>query len=247
VVKAIPWAIWSRATQLTWRCLSSKLVTMSVLAKVLRVVVVLALAGGVGVLIGWMKSRDDIKPLAVPPLANQSMAEVAPVAMATVPTTPVAHTNFHRVQEAKPVVAPPSTEESGDWEKQLDDVLLSDIDANSKADRILALIPNAPTNAQIELAQHLVNMVQDDHYDGAASLLTNPATASAVSTVLMNDLLNRNNTLKLPMLLSVARDDEHPLKDQAREMLELLIQEDNGSNWDQWSTSINTWLQNNPQ
>ena len=117
---------------------------MSVLAKVLRVVVVLALAGGVGVLIGWMKSRDDIKPLAVPPLANQSMAEVAPVAMTTVPTTPVAHTNLHRVQEAKPVVAPPSTEESGDWEKQLDDVLLSDIDANGKAARILALIDQLP-------------------------------------------------------------------------------------------------------
>jgi hypothetical protein len=132
--------------------------------------------GRCGCFIGWMKSRDDIKPLAVPPLANQSMAEVAPVAMATVPTTPVAHTNFHRVQEAKPVVAPPSTEESGDWEKQLDDVLLADTDANTKADRILALIPTAPTNAQVELSQHLVNMVQDDHYDGAAQLLTNPAT-----------------------------------------------------------------------
>jgi hypothetical protein len=89
-------------------------------------------------------------------------------------------------------------------------------------------------------------MVQDDHYDGAAQLLTNSATSAAVSTVLMNDLLNRNNALKLPMLLAVAREDAHPLKDQAREMLELLIQEDNGSNWDQWATSINNWLQNNP-
>jgi hypothetical protein len=220
---------------------------MSVLAKVLRVVGVLVLAGGVGVFIGWMKGRDDVRPIDVPPLANQSMAEVAPVAMTTVPTTPAPQTNLHHPRVERPVPPPQPTEESSDWEKQLDDVLLSDVDANAKADRILALIPNAPTNAQIELAQHLVNMVQDDHYDGAASLLTNPATASAVSTVLMNDLLNRNNTLKLPMLLSVARDDEHPLKDQAREMLELLIQEDNGSNWDQWSTSINTWLQNNPQ
>ncbi|HTA31523.1 MAG TPA: hypothetical protein VK731_13610, partial [Candidatus Cybelea sp.] len=111
----------------------------------------------------------------------------------------------------------------------------------------LSMIPTAPSNAQVELSQHLVNMVQDDHYDGAAQLLTNAVTPAAVSTVLMNDLLNRNNTLKLPMLLAVARDNNHPLKDQAREMLELLIQEDNGSNWDQWSASIDTWLQNNPQ
>ncbi len=58
-------------------------------------------------------------------------------------------------------------------------------------------------------------MTQDDHYDGAAGLLTNSATPSAVSTVLMNDLLNRNNTLKLPMLLDVARQDEHPLKESS--------------------------------
>jgi len=165
--------------------------------------------------------------------------------MASAPPPPVE--KAHRIGRDKPVLLPPPPEVSTDWEKQLDDVLLSDADANSKADRILALIPTAPTNAQVELSQHLVNMVQDDHYDGAAQLLTNPVTPAAVSTVLMNDLLNRNNALKLPMLLSVARDDDHPLKDQAREMLELLIQEDDGTNWDQWSASVNTWLQNNPQ
>ena len=68
-----------------------------------------------------------------------------------------------------------------------------------------------------------------------------------VSGVLMNDLLNRNNALKLPMLLAIARNDAHPLKDQALDLLGLLTQEDNGTNWDQWSTTIDTWLQDNPQ
>jgi hypothetical protein len=63
----------------------------------------------------------------------------------------------------------------------------------------------------------------------------------------MNDLLNRDNTLKLPMLLAVAQNNEHPLKDQALEMLELLLQQNDGTNWDQWNSSIGTWLQNNPQ
>ncbi len=218
---------------------------MSNMAKVARVVGVLVLAGGVGVFIGWMKSRNgDIQPIAVPPAVNQPAMAIAPVAVTPVATPPAG--NAPGMIREKPDLAPP-TEESGDWEKQLDDVLLSDTDANSKADHILAMIPNAPAGAQVELSQHLVNMVQDDHYDGAAELLTNAATPAAVSTVLMNDLLNRNNTLKLPMLLAVARDDDHPLKDQAREMLELLIQEDNGTNWDQWSASIDTWLQNNPE
>jgi hypothetical protein len=219
---------------------------MTALAKVLRILGVLVLAGAVGVLIGWMKSRDgDIQPVAVPPSSDQPAMAVAPVAMASVEPPPIAKS--HRSGRDKPVLLTPPPVESTEWEKQLDDVLLSDADVNLKADRILAMIPTAPSNAQVELSQHLVNMVQDDHYDGAAQLLTNPATAAAVSTVLMNDLLNRNNTLKLPMLLDVARDEDHPLKDQAREMLELLIQEDDGTNWDQWGTSINTWLQNNPQ
>ena len=219
---------------------------MSNLVKAVRVLVVLALAGAVGVLIGWMKSRDgDIQPIVVPVASAPTSAPAAPMAMAEVqplpPTGPVRPARHKPEQPSLP------NEDFPEWEKQLDDVLLSDADANTKADKILGMIPNAPTNAQVELSQHLVNMVQDDHYDGTASLLTNAVTPAAVSTVLMNDLLNRNNTLKLPMLLAVARDDEHPLKDQAREMLELLIQADNGTNWDQWSSSIDTWLQNNPQ
>jgi hypothetical protein len=219
---------------------------MSNVVKVVRILVVLALAGGVGVFIGWMKSRDgDIQPIAVPAASNQQGMSVAPVATAEV--QPFLPSQPTRLTRHKADVPSPAAEGFPEWEKQLDDVLLSDADANTKADKILSMIPTAPSNAQVELSQHLVNMVQDDHYDGAAQLLTNAVTPAAVSTVLMNDLLNRNNTLKLPMLLAVARDNNHPLKDQAREMLELLIQEDNGSNWDQWSASIDTWLQNNPQ
>jgi hypothetical protein len=223
---------------------------MTDLAKALRVLSVLALAGGVGVFIGWMKSRDgDIQPIAVPPGSNQPAIFIAPLAMTPVATPPASNATPtpRRVKRPKPVLLPQPPEENMQWEQQLDDVLLADTDANTKADRILALIPTAPTNAQVELSQHLVNMVQDDHYEGAAQMLTNPATPADVSTVLMNDLLNRNNTLKLPMLLDVARDEDHPLKDQAREMLELLIQQDDGTNWDQWGASINTWLQNNAQ
>ncbi len=219
---------------------------MSNMVKVVRVLGVLILAGGVGVFIGWMKSRDgDIQPIAVPGASNQSAVTIAPVAMTE--AEPPLVSKPPRIARPKPAPESMSPVQFEEWEKQLDDVLLADIDPNAKADRILAMIPSAPSNAQVELAQHLVNMVQDDHYDGAAQLLTNSTTPVAVSTVLMNDLLNRNNTLKLPMLLDVASDNGHPLKDQARDMLELLIQEDDGTNWDQWAASISTWLQNNPQ
>jgi hypothetical protein len=215
---------------------------MSPFGKFIRVVAVLALAGAVGIFIGWWASRQgDVQPINVPPVTNSpNLLPPAPAmdAMAAAPTTNIT---------ASVTIDPSGAEGDSDWEQKLEDILLAGDDDNAKADHILALIPTAPPDAQVELTQHLVNMVQDDHYNDAAQLLTNSATPAAVSTVLMNDLLNRGNELKLPMLLDVARDDSHPLKDQAREMLELLIQQDNGTNWDQWSTSIDTWLQSNPQ
>ena len=208
-----------------------------------RVIAFLAIAGGLGLFIGWLVSREnDVKPMTLPP--------PAPVVAVTAPETPPVGYSAPP-QPVSPPVENIATNAVGDdststnWEQNLETILLSDDDDNTKADHILALIPTAPADAQVELAQHLVNMVQDDHYADTANLLTNSTTPSAVSTVLMNDLLNRNNDLKLPMLLDIAREDDHPLKDQAREMLELLLQEDHGSNWDDWSTSVSTYLAQN--
>ena len=135
--------------------------------------------------------------------------------------------------------------DSRPWEERLDGILLGAGEVNDKADMIRKLMTLAPAEAQVELAHHLVNMVQDDHYDGAAELLTNATTQPEVATVLMNDLLNRRNTLKLPMLLAIARNDDHPLKDQAKDMLELFLQADYATNWDQWSSAVDAWLQQN--
>jgi hypothetical protein len=47
------------------------------------------------------------------------------------------------------------------------------------------------------------------------------------------------------MLLAIARNNEHPLKDQAKDMLELFLQADYGTNWDDWSSAVDNWLQQN--
>jgi len=217
---------------------------MNDFGKVFRGLAALAIAAGLGTLIGWFVSqRGEVTPVMVPPMTNQPLAVAQPPPAPEVadPVPDLAkrkRAHPETDQQIEPGAAP--------WEQALDDILLGDDDENGKADKILALIPNAPAEAKQELAQHLVNMVQDDHYDGTAQMLTNSATPVEVSDVLMNDLLNRNNGLKLPMLLALARNPDHPLKDQALDLLGLLTQEDNGTNWDQWSSTIDTWLQNNP-
>jgi len=222
---------------------------MSSSGKILRALAVLVITVGLGSLIGWLVSRQgDIAPANGAGPADSSLAIIPQAAPAKVaPVQSSMPKILDRVEPGAVHIADPPNGTLTEWEERLDTILLSDDNENGKADKILALIPKAPPSAQQELAQHLVNMVQDDHYDGTAQMLTNAATPADVSDVLMNDLLNRNNTLKLPMLLSIARNNDHPLKDQALDLLGLLTQADNGTNWDQWSSTISTWLTDNPQ
>ena len=142
---------------------------------------------------------------------------------------------------------PVAPEPEGTWDQKLDTVLVSDGDAATKAAKILALMPLAPLEGKVQLAQHLVNMTEDDNYAPTGEMLMNSSTPADVSQVIMNDLLNRNNNLKLPTLLAIARNDDHPLKAQAKEMLELFIQDDKGTNWVEWESAVQTWLKDNPQ
>jgi len=200
---------------------------------------------GAGLVIAWyMGNRGVVAPV--------KQVELLPLPPPVEPPTPIPAKVAVRDPGRQPpeqVWTNPAPEaDSRPWEERLDDILVGSaaISANDKSDAILKLMSSAPDDAQVELTQHLINMTQDDHYDGVSGLLTNAATQTGVATVLMNDLLNRHNGLKLPMLLAIARDENHPLKDQAKDMLELFLQADYSTNWDQWQTAVDTWLQQNP-
>ena len=199
---------------------------------------------GAGRLIAWWM---DIHQAAAPVVLSEQIRIPPPVVIEPSVPAPVSLPVHSSVQPpmARGGINPAEAADSLLWEQKLDSILMAGGEANDKADAIRKLMTVAPAGAEVELAQHLINMTQDDHYDGAAELLTNATTPAAVATVLMNDLLNRRNTLKLPMLLAIARNDEHPLKDQAKDMLELFLQADYSTNWEQWSGAVDTWLQDN--
>lgn len=138
-------------------------------------------------------------------------------------------------------------ENSAQWEKKIDDILTAEGDESQKAQQLLALLPTLPETAQIEAAQHLVNLVPDEGYAATSQHLTNAHTAEAVLDVLIGDLMNRPNTLKLPMLLQVARITDHPKAGEAKELLEFYVGEDLGTDWDAWEKSVTTWLKENPE
>ena len=63
-------------------------------------------------------------------------------------------------------------------------------------------------------------------------------TADKVTQVLYHTGLDE----KLPLLLAVARNEKHALKDEANDLLELYVEEDYGTNWNQWEDATKKYL-----
>jgi hypothetical protein len=152
-------------------------------------------------------------------------------------------------QPGQPAPGTPLTSEQlkpGEWEQRLDDVLGSNENEAQKATRLLEMFPLLPEDGQIEIAQHLSNLLPDDRYSALSQTLTNAAAPEGVLDVLMTDVLNRPNSLKLPTLLQVARTPNHPKADEARDVLEVFVDENYGTDWAKWEKAIQDWLKENP-
>jgi hypothetical protein len=52
--------------------------------------------------------------------------------------------------------------------------------------------------------------------------------------------------VKLPLLLDVAREPQNPKATEAREILELFLEEDYGDDWAKWQAKMQEWIANNP-
>jgi hypothetical protein len=209
-----------------------------------RVLGILALAIVAGGLIGWWASRNT-HPTQPQPPAPQSSAPVAVTPSVEPTPIPKPATNGNGVIAAPTEVA--SNTNAFDpalWDDKLDEILGDgDDDTDRKARQLLDMMDKVSVEAQTEIAGHIVNLVDDkDFAERAAKYLTNAEVPEAVSSVFMDDLYNRDEEMKLPLLLAVARNDKHALKDEAKDLLELYIEEDYGTNWNQWEEATKKYL-----
>lgn len=145
-----------------------------------------------------------------------------------------------------PPTAPPATGVIGDWEEKIDDVLGAQDEDPQKVKRLLEMFPRLPEDGQVEAAQHLSNLTPDEQFASLANILTNAAMPEAVLDVMMTDVLNRPNQLKLEALLDVARTPNHPKAEEARDVLEVFVDENYGDNWAAWKSAVDKWLKENP-
>ena len=148
--------------------------------------------------------------------------------------------------------AVPATAQITDWEEKIDELLTGQEEDTQKAKRLLALFPNLPEDGQVEAAQHLSNLLPDEEYAALAHTLTNAAMPEAVLDVLMTDVLNRPNKIKLDTLFDVAKLPNHPKAEEARDILEVFLDDVDwdavkaSGNWETVRTEKEKWLKENP-
>lgn len=219
---------------------------------IIAIVVVFAVLLG-GRKLGWFggKPSESANTVSAPEIAPEAPSPIpAPTpsqpARLTPPVTP-------RPPEQPTVTATPapSTPQPpqgliADWEERIDDLLTTDGAEDKKALQMLAMLPNLPEDGQVEAAQHISNLLPDEEYAALSPVLTNAQTAEAVLDVLMTDVLNRPNGVKLNTLLDVARIPNHPKGEEARDVLEVFVDENYGDDWTAWSTAVQKWLKENP-
>jgi hypothetical protein len=196
---------------------------------------------------GWL--RNPARRLTLGVDAQQSARQSAhrtPGKRSTVFTPRIASRSSSTHASAAAATSLDGTNQIPKWEAVLDELLRGDDDPAEKASKLLGLLPRFPEDGQVETVQHIANLLPDENFVALGHLLTNSATLAAVQDVVLADLLNRPNAIKLPLLLEVARQPDLEKAAEAKDLLGLYLDVNLGEDWIAWQRKLEQWLKDNP-
>lgn len=134
------------------------------------------------------------------------------------------------------------------WEETISNALADDSISNQEAvKRLLALSYNTKVDEQIRLdaLEHSLNLSEDEEFGTILPLLKDKNTPVEMLDSALNDLYNRGDRVKLESLLEVAKVPDHPLHEDAVELLEFYVDENFGDDWNAWTDALNTYFADN--
>jgi hypothetical protein len=201
-----------------------------------------------GFVLGWFKPKSNSTSGDQAAVDPSTQTEEAPGTTGSPRTNLSASTLQHPpgVSRLNPPTAIATGSTNAEWEDKLEAILRSEGDDSEKTKQLYAMFPQLPEDGQVEIAQHLSNLVSDQDYAPLGKMLADPKEPEGVLDVLIADLLNRPNATKLPMLLDVAKNSQHPKAVEAKDLLELYLEEDYGQDWAKWQAKTDQWLKDNP-
>lgn len=130
------------------------------------------------------------------------------------------------------------------WIEQLDALLTSDEDTSVTARKLVAAMPGLPAEAQEEFAAHAANLCDDEDFGLLENVYLTQGTPQEVLEVIFNDVLNRSDAIKLPLLAKTLRNPAHPMAGESKEILEMYLDIEPGSTAAvAWEQEVQKYLQ----
>lgn len=205
---------------------------------IILAVIVLAIIGGAMWFLQTQPAPSPLPSIAAPAPSASTPAPEPPPAVARRPEATPAPEKKADAPAAPMAEAPQLAE----WEMKIDQVLRTNAGETETAQMLINMLPTLPPEGQSEAAQHIANLIQDKDYNRVMPLLRNTNLAEEVHDVFVTDLMNREDPVKLPALLEIAKIPNHPHHEEAQTDLQIFLDEDFGNNWPKWEAAMKEYL-----
>ncbi|MBT8037065.1 MAG: hypothetical protein KJO21_05930 [Verrucomicrobiae bacterium] len=146
----------------------------------------------------------------------------------------------------------PTPATSMKWEEKIDFVLGSDSISNEKATRLLlgiVLDADAPISVRNDALEHALNLVDDEDFQLIQSVMgsKNKELPEPLIQTILDDTLNRPDTIQLTTALKVIQGTHTQVIDEAVELLEFHLELEHGNNIEQWTQAVDRYTAQNKQ
>lgn len=223
-------------------------------SKILSIIGFVIAAVAVACFIGWFASRDASKETGQTQAESNSgtrtdaFFKTGPATRTAVEVANMEAAKVKKAAEDAAAAAAASNAVSAQAEEKIDEILGGDLDEDKKAEEMLKYYPKLSPAAQSDVIGHILNLASDEGFAPVGKILVNPKTPEDVADQIMNDLGNRPGSVRMPLLLQVARDKNNPKAAEAKELLEVYIEPDVelGDDWDKWEAATKKYLEENP-
>ena len=160
-------------------------------------------------------------PSPPPPPAKPPAPRQASAAAAAAPTSADPGSASTATSDPLGLAAAPSHEVA--WEDRLDQLLTAETDTATTVRGLVSSMRQLPPEAQEQYAAHAVNLCGDEQFALLGEIYLNAQTPQVVTETIFNDLLNRPDEIKLPLLAKTLRNAAHPMAGKAEEVLRTYI------------------------
>ena len=218
--------------------------------KVFIVIILVAIAGYLGYrILSKPKPAEATISEAQPapePTSAPAPNIVISKAPATTDATRAAVTNRTVARMKDPATQAVKPKATGAYKAKMELILGSNGTAEQKIHDLKEMLSTLDEAEAEAAVQDLTSRVRDEGYSFVKSLAVDPTLPEPVRDEFMVDMLNRPNSVKMPLLLEIARNPDHPDHESAFDSLEAFTGLKYGADWNGWEKGIQGWLKENP-